>query len=605
MLSPHADASSPVRDEAPLFGGRLFLPIGAVWALAALILLAVRWHAITTHNFADVDDQLRLVEVRDWLNGQSFYDVTQYRMNQPWGAPMHWSRLVDMPLAALILLFRPLVGANGAEMLAVSIVPLMTLGVILLLAGLVGRRLADAETGAAAAALVAMSTMVLVQTTPTRIDHHGWEIALSMLALFAALDSNGRRSGLLSGVAAAIALQISLEPLPFILAIAAVFGIDWGLDPSPGKRQRLTGFSAALLMLEFSLFLLLHAQHDWSAPFCDSVSPPQLLAIGIAGGGTIALTTLNPRNTIVRFVAMALIGAAALAAYHSVPPHCGADAFTTLEPNVRTYWYEHVLEGQPIWRGSPGDMALNILFPLMGLACAGLGFLRADPERRWAWGVYLSLLVSAVIVGILVQRACGLASAAAAPGVAWSMVRAARRSLASDKAVVRVLGTSLIIWLLSPVAPLAASAVISHLVPSAPDKANAPGNASTSACEAAEHVSQLEGLPDGRFLATLDLAPPLLLYTRHAALASSHHRNHAAMSQLIAAFMGSPQQAHDIMRQRELRYVIICPDKGEVQVYQRFAPHGFAAQLVAGKKPAWLQRIRLKDNPIMVWRAIS
>src|SRR6185369_3259311 len=153
MLSPHADASSPVCDEAPLFGGRLFLPIGAVWALAALILLAVRWHAITTHNFADVDDQLRLVEVRDWLNGQSFYDVTQYRMNQPWGAPMHWSRLVDMPLAALILLFRPLVGANGAEMLAVSIVPLVTLGMILLLAGLVGRRLADAETGAAAAAL--------------------------------------------------------------------------------------------------------------------------------------------------------------------------------------------------------------------------------------------------------------------------------------------------------------------------------------------------------------------------------------------------------------------------------------------------------------------
>ena len=101
MLSPRVDAFPHARDEAPLFGGRFLLPIGAVWGLAALILLAVRWHAIATHNFADVDDQLRLVEVRDWLNGQSFYDVTQYRMNQPWGAPMHWSRLVDMPLAAL------------------------------------------------------------------------------------------------------------------------------------------------------------------------------------------------------------------------------------------------------------------------------------------------------------------------------------------------------------------------------------------------------------------------------------------------------------------------------------------------------------------------
>ena len=605
MLSPRADTFPHARDEAPLFGGRFLLPIGAVWGLAALILLAVRWHAIATHNFADVDDQLRLVEVRDWLNGQSFYDVTQYRMNQPWGAPMHWSRLVDMPLAALILLFRPLLGANAAEMLAVSIVPLVTLGMILLLAGLVGRRLAAPETGAAAAALVAMSTMVLFQTTPTRIDHHGWEIALSMLALFAALDASGRRSGLLSGAAAAIALQISLEPLPFIVAIAALFGIDWGLHPSSGKRQRLIAFSATLLVLELSLYLLLHAPDDWSAAFCDSVSPPQLLAMAIGGGGVIALAALNPRNAVVRFAAMALIGGAALAAYHGVPPHCGADAFTTLEPNVRTYWYEHVLEGQPVWRGSPGNTALNILFPLMGLVCAVLGFVRAGPERRWTWGVYLALLASTVIVGFLVQRACGLANAAAAPAVAWAMVRAIRRTLASDRAVVRVLGTSLTIWLLSPVAPLLASAAISHLVPRAPDDANVAAGKSGPACEASEHVSQLEGLPDGRFLATLDLAPPLLLYTRHAALASSHHRNHVAMSQLIAAFMGSPQQARAIMRQRGLRYVIICPDKGEVQVYQRFAPHGFAAQLLAGKNPAWLQRIKLKDNPIMVWRAIS
>ena len=46
----------------------------------------------------------------DFLAGQSWFDVTQYRSNPPIGAPMHWSRLVDVPIAGLILLLAPFVG---------------------------------------------------------------------------------------------------------------------------------------------------------------------------------------------------------------------------------------------------------------------------------------------------------------------------------------------------------------------------------------------------------------------------------------------------------------------------------------------------------------
>ena len=69
------------------------------------------------------DDLLRLQEVRDFLAGQSWFDVTQYRLNPPWGAPMHWSRLLDVPLAAVMLLARPLLGTTGAELAAATIVP--------------------------------------------------------------------------------------------------------------------------------------------------------------------------------------------------------------------------------------------------------------------------------------------------------------------------------------------------------------------------------------------------------------------------------------------------------------------------------------------------
>src|SRR6185312_14295083 len=47
----------------------------------------------------DNDSLLRLVEVRDMLSGQNWFDLHQYRMGPEGGFVMHWSRLVDAPLA--------------------------------------------------------------------------------------------------------------------------------------------------------------------------------------------------------------------------------------------------------------------------------------------------------------------------------------------------------------------------------------------------------------------------------------------------------------------------------------------------------------------------
>ena len=51
----------------------------------------------------DNDSLLRLVEVRDLLAGQGWFDLHQYRMGAEGGFIMHWSRLVDAPIAAIIV----------------------------------------------------------------------------------------------------------------------------------------------------------------------------------------------------------------------------------------------------------------------------------------------------------------------------------------------------------------------------------------------------------------------------------------------------------------------------------------------------------------------
>ena len=49
----------------------------------------------------DSDDVARVMEVRNWIDGQGFYDMLLHRANPPIGAQLHWSRLSDLPLASV------------------------------------------------------------------------------------------------------------------------------------------------------------------------------------------------------------------------------------------------------------------------------------------------------------------------------------------------------------------------------------------------------------------------------------------------------------------------------------------------------------------------
>src|SRR4029078_13165404 len=67
------------------------------------------------------DDAMRLVQVRDLLAGQGWYDLTQYRLSPPEGVVMYWSRLIDVPIAFLIRVTDWAVPAALAERLALTV----------------------------------------------------------------------------------------------------------------------------------------------------------------------------------------------------------------------------------------------------------------------------------------------------------------------------------------------------------------------------------------------------------------------------------------------------------------------------------------------------
>src|SRR3546814_9021348 len=79
-----------------------------------------------------------------WLAGQGWWDLTQYRVNPAdGGVPMHWSRIVDAPIAGGILLLRPLFGQPLAEQMVMAIWPPLHLGALLIAVALGYRHLPD------------------------------------------------------------------------------------------------------------------------------------------------------------------------------------------------------------------------------------------------------------------------------------------------------------------------------------------------------------------------------------------------------------------------------------------------------------------------------
>src|SRR5512141_2170453 len=86
-------------------------PLLICWLLTAAAYIAKAiFTAGSTPLILDSDDAMRLNEVPDFLAGQNWFDRVQPRLNTPCGGELHWSRLIDLPEAALLFPLRPFAG---------------------------------------------------------------------------------------------------------------------------------------------------------------------------------------------------------------------------------------------------------------------------------------------------------------------------------------------------------------------------------------------------------------------------------------------------------------------------------------------------------------
>lgn len=582
-----------------------------LWAAMSLIAMIVNWQAIGALDLSDTDDAMRMAQVRDLLAGQSWWDLKQYRVNPAGGGVlMHWSRIVDAPLAAGLLVLEPLFGQDMAERIVMTLWPPM-LGAALCAACALGyRNLSDWRIAYIVPLFLIMAGFIVMQFRPLRVDHHGWQILLAMLLMAQALRPASWRAGLWGGLFAAALLAVSIEGLPIVALFAALAALRWALHGRTVDRDRLCGLMGALaggaLLVQFATRGPIGLVGTW----CDSLSAPYMAAFAAGAALTFAAARANPAAPWARFGLLGAAGLAAAGALVWTEPACAKGPFASLDPIVVEYWYRHVLEGQPLWMSKPHD-AIHVLVPsLIGLAGSVLAWrgCREMADRR-NWATVIVALLGAAALSLLVLRSAATAHLFALPGCAWLGLRLWTWARTISSVVPRIVGSAAAALTLPLIGSTAVAAVLTAIVPSLQaEEARAAAKKATGSryqttCLDPAAIAALDILPATTVLTPIDLGAPVIFWTRHSLVATPHHRNKDAMADSIRIFAGDPAKAETLVRQHGATLIVFCRTANDLTKYRHARKDALAAQLYAGKPPTWLEAVPIASRAgLSVWR---
>lgn len=578
-----------------------------IWALTAAALIAMQFDSIVALQTSNPDDALRLVQVRDLLAGQSWWDVSQHRINPAGGGGlMHWSRLIDLPLAGGVALLSPLTGQPMAEQIIACLWPLMLLALLFVLLARCAGRLGDRRLAMIVPALGATNYVILYQFTPLRIDHHNVQVLLSLAILHLMLRPATLARGALAGLFAAAHLAISLEGLPSVALFAAILALDWVWEDKPGKGARLTAYMLALAGGAVLLQLATRGVESLTERWCDALSLPYLGALGVAAAGIAVGIGLLPVGRHTRWWKLALLAATGIASCATlllIEPTCSAGPFAALDPVVKAYWYDHVREGLSVWTPLDAVTGFAIAPTLVGLLGSFIAWrMASDDEQRHSWMIVTATLAGTGLLSLFVLRTASTAQMMALPGCAAIGLLLWDRARRMGSTLPRVAASLAAFIAVPPLSGMVAAVAIGLVAPATASSTETGGGIGQTCVDAAS-VTALNRLAPTTILAPLDIGPDLLQRTSHSVVATGHHRNNAAMALTIHAFISEPDQSVALAKRGGARLIVACPDAPEFLTFRQVAPDGLAARLSRGETPAGLEPEPLgQEAHLRAWR---
>ena len=556
---------------------RLSTDLAVACLLAGLLTLAWTlkdWLRLSQLVLPDTDDMMRLQQVRDWLGGQSFFDLVQHRLGPGAGLTMHWSRLDDLVPAALIAVLTPLVGTHGAELVTVIVWPALVFAGCLTLTAPIARQVAGKGTARTAQVVAALAFPAASLFVPGRIDHHNLQMLLLLAATLAMLRPATLATGMAAGIAVAASLVVGLETAPLLAVLLATAVVPW-LAAQPGSDRRLAGVGLGLgagLLLAAPVF----GGSGWSRPSCDGFTA--VLWRAALGGSALPLALAFGSRWLQdfrgRLLLAACVGIVGAAIVVLISPMC-LHPYAGVDPLLAALWLGRVGEAQPLFAASTASAIGYAGIVVAGFAATLFAWWRT---RAFGWGVLVAVLATSLVLTFVQLRGAYGGAMLAAPGLAWAIAAARRRG--SLPLVGAWAASAGILY------PLAAQA----FVPS-PTTGATSGDTSP-ACVTPRTLAALRAIGDGRLIAPLDLGAYAIGATSLHVLGAPYHRNDAGNLATYRFFLGGSDGAERIARSWGATHIAVCSDSfAEVA-----ARPLFLRQLKAGNPPAWLTPVDRVDG---------
>ncbi len=544
---------------------------------------------------ADNDDAMRLVEVRDLLAGQGWFDMMQYRLGLDGGTLMHWSRLIDAPIAGLILFFGLFFDRLTAEALALAVWPIAFIPPLIFCLGLGARRL-----GGAGAMNIAMAFGVIFLVTSNRflpgsIDHHNVQLALAAGLAAVLLDRRyGAVNYAVGGLLTALAIAIGAETTPLIAVVCLVVAGLW-VARGPAFRKAASAFSLSLALSISVLFFATVPMARYAVVTCDNLS------FGFYGlsalGGALMFVSAHFASgwTFLRRLAVlatsgVLIGITAVV----IAPQCLGNPLAELDPLLVALWLSKVTEAQSFLATVHSGAAAAGGFYAVGFFAIAVSLSRIFlNDRREGHVVVLALLLVSWGVALVQVRGAIFANLLAILPLSLLVSELRQKANAAPENIVAgfiffaaTLASVPAVWVFGGALPVEG---ISGIANRFRTPILATPNPADASCNGEAALAGLSALPPAVVAAPSNLGASILRFSGHRVLTAPYHRNQAGMLTELHIGLATPREAEAFLRGAHVSILAFCANDPQTEEIAALKPDGLYAQLTVGQLPSYLQ----------------
>ncbi|WP_233115419.1 hypothetical protein [Aggregatibacter actinomycetemcomitans] len=563
-----------------------------IWILCATFLIIRNWSDVANFALSDTDDLMRYHQYSEWLKNGNWYLLPDPQFNPQDGVIMHWSRVVDIPLAGVALLASIFTDWNTAFTISNVITPLLYLLIFLLIISLISYRLFGLET-AKIAMLFPLLAPISYRFLPGALDHHNLQfILLISFCIFSIAKNKQNQNGqpFFIAISIVLSLWIGLENIYSFVAILMLF-VLYGLLNNLYYLELAKKICLHSSILSFAVLILNRPANELFIPQYDALSFPFLLCF-IAGSILCTLLikfSIHFTNKIKKIAFLCVTGIALVLPIIIIYPNLIKGGYADYPIFLKDNWLSFVSEARPLTVTISQDIGDIGYFIAILPAILSPLFLSDKKELNY-WIIYIALITNLLLAIFWQVRMFYTAMSVAIPLQAYTCYSLREKcSLPITKTI--------ILFLSIPTFLLISTKIIINFNDENESKEIYDEKYNNS-YYATEKLLNKNNLENKIILPPIDLGAAVIATTSNASISAPYHRNIRGNSDTMRFYTSvNTDDAEKYLIKNNVDYILIEKNFANV-LADKYKGKEIMAQKLIDKKdiPDYLEFIDANEN---------